>query len=82
MQKNDEEKSDLENIPFLPTQIENLELLYEERLGELIADNESHIRDKKQLQNEVRHLHDKLTRSQEINVRVDCWQTNLADNLI
>lgn len=82
MQKNDVEKSDPENIPFPLTQIGDPELLYEERLGELIADNENHIRDKKELQNEVRDLCDRLTRLQENNVGVDCWRLNLADNLI
>lgn len=82
MQKNDELKSDPENISFPPTQIGDLELLYEEKLGELIADIENHIRDKTELQNEVRDLHDKLTRFQENNVRVDYRRPNLADNLI
>lgn len=82
MQKNDEEKSDPENIPLPPTQVGDPELLYEERLGELIADNENHIRDKKELRNEVRDLCDRLTRLHEKNVGVDCWRLNLADKII
>ena len=79
MQKNDEEKSDPEKISFSPTPIGDPELLYEERLGELIADNENHIRDKKELQKELRDLHDRLTRLQEDNVGVDYWRQTLTN---
>lgn len=82
MQKNDEEKSDSDKITSRPTPIRDPELLYEERLGELIADNENLIREKKESQKEFRDLHDRLTRLQDNNVRVDCWRRTLTNNLL
>lgn len=73
MQKNDEEKSNPDKITSPPTPIGDPELLYEERLGELMADNENHIREKKELQKELRDLHDRLTRLQDNNVGVGYW---------
>lgn len=74
MEKNDEEKSDPDNITSPPTPIGDPELLYEERLGELMADNENHTREKKELQKELRELRDRLTRLQDNNVGEDCWR--------
>lgn len=82
MQKNDEEKSDPDKITSPPTPIGDPELLYEERLGELMADNENHVREKKELQKELRDLHDRLTRLQDNNVGVGCWRRTLTNNLL
>ena len=82
MQKNDEEKVDPDKITSPPTPIGDPELLYEARLGELVADNENHIREKKELQKELRELHDRLTRLQDNNVGGDCWRRNFANTLL
>lgn len=82
MQKNDEEKPDPDKITSPPTPIGDPELLYEERLGELMADNENHIREKKELQKELRDLHDRLTRLQDNNVGVNRWRRTLINNLL
>lgn len=82
MEKNDEEKSDQDNITSPPTPIGDPELLYEERLGELMADNENHIREKKELQKELRELRDRLTRLQDNNVGENCCRWNLTKNLL
>jgi hypothetical protein len=44
------------------------ELLFEERLGRVMADNENLIREKKELQKDLRELHNRLIRLQENNV--------------
>lgn len=44
------------------------ELLIEERLGKVMAENENHRREKEELQKELRDLHDRLIRLQENNV--------------
>lgn len=83
MEKNDEEKSDPNKITSSPpTPVGDPELLYEERLGELMADNENHIREKKELQKELRELRDRLTRLQDNNVSENYWRRNLTKNLL
>lgn len=83
MEKNGEEKSDFDKITSpLPNPIGDPELLYEERLGELIADNDNHIREKKELQKDLRELHDRLTRLQDNNVGEDCRRQKLSNNLL
>lgn len=53
-----------------PTQIQatDPELLFEQRFGNIIADNDRLSRDKKDLEIELRDLHNRLARLQENNV--------------
>ena len=44
------------------------ELLFEQRFGKVMADNENLIREKKDMQKDLRDLHDRLVRLQENNV--------------
>ncbi len=44
------------------------ELLFEERIGRVMAENENLIREKKELQKDLRELHNRLIRLQENNV--------------
>ncbi len=45
------------------------ELLFEERFGKVMVDNDNLVRDKKELEKQLRDLHDRLARLQENNVR-------------
>lgn len=50
------------------TQATDPELLFEQRFGKVIADNDKLSRDKKELERELRDLHNRLARLQENNV--------------
>lgn len=81
MQKNEESTSEEENTKIPSTPQRDPELLYEERLAKLLAENDDHRREKKDLQKDLGDLHDRLARMQENNVRgshprqllIDTW---------
>ena len=64
----DVETSRSEDIAPSPKPTLDPELLFEERFGKVMADNENLIREKKDMQKDLRDLHDRLVRLQENNV--------------
>ncbi len=68
MQKNDETKSEQDRVDLPSPPVGDPELLFEERIGELMAENESYLRERKEFQKELRELHDRLARLQDNNV--------------
>ena len=63
------EPSDDLSSPQMPA---NPELLFEQKFGKVMADNEQLNRERKELQKELRELHDRLARLQENNVGSSC----------
>ena len=59
------ETSDGLNSPQMPV---DPGLLFEQKFGKLMADNEQLNRERKELQKELRELHNRLARLQENNV--------------
>lgn len=55
-------------VPSPPKSAMDQELLFEERFGRVMADNEMLNREKSELQKMLRDLHDRLARLQENNV--------------
>lgn len=54
--------------PLMPASVPDLELLFEERFGKIMAENNVHIREKTELQKDLRELHDRVVRLQDNNV--------------
>ena len=68
MQENGNSSSDEGNTVLPSTPQKDPELVFEERLAELMAENDDHRREKDELQRDLRDLHDRLARMQENNV--------------
>lgn len=64
----DVETSRSEDVTSSPKPTLDPELLFEQRFGKVMADNEKLIRKKKDMQKDLRDLHDRLVRLQENNV--------------
>ena len=64
----DVETSRSEDVTLSQKSTLDPELLFEQRFGKVMADNEKLIREKKDMQQNLRDLHDRLVRLQENNV--------------
>jgi hypothetical protein len=62
------------------TPINDPELLFEERVGRIMAENDLIIREKKELQKDLRELHNRLIRLQENNVSQ--WLPRVHSNML
>ena len=61
-------QSDDDEPVLSSTPLRDTELLLEERFGKIMAENDEHVREKKELQKDLRELHERMTRLQDNNV--------------
>lgn len=70
--QNSDSESDVEGTHYdggsLPSNAVDVDLLFEERFGKLMAEKDVLVTEKKELQEDLRSLHNRLTRLQENNV--------------
>lgn len=70
--QNSDSESDVEGTQYdggsLPSNAVDVDLLFEERFGKLMAEKDVLVTEKKELQEDLRSLHNRLTRLQENNV--------------
>lgn len=65
--RNDDDKRKRDTASSLPP-VPDLELLFEERFGKIMSENNVHIREKIELQKDLREVHDRVARLQDNNV--------------